>query len=102
MPKWAGPHRPKGPARAITALRRGLRSTERQRKPRNRRGFEFRDQTHPEEGDETSRQPDSIPKRETRNEKMLRNAAIAFSYRHYVAAYPPGRVHRAVPPNQNR
>jgi hypothetical protein len=29
-------------------------------------------------------------------------AAIAFSYRHYVAAYSPGRVHRAVPPNQNR
>src|SRR5215510_13528020 len=24
------------------------------------------------------------------------------SYRHYVAAYPPGRVHRAVPPYQNR
>ena len=49
--------------------------------PGIRRGFEFRDETHPEEGDETSRQPDSIPKRETRNEKRLRNAAIAFSYR---------------------
>src|SRR5215471_16000708 len=34
--------------------------------------------------------------------KGLRNAAIAFSYRHYVAAYLAGWVHRAVPPNQNR
>jgi hypothetical protein len=29
--------------------------------------------------------------------KRLRCAAIVFNYRHYVAAYPPGRVHRAVP-----
>jgi len=34
--------------------------------------------------------------------KRLRCAAIVFNYRHYVAAYPPGRVHRAVSPNQNR
>src|SRR5262249_22740665 len=34
--------------------------------------------------------------------KRLRHAAIAFTYRHYVAAYLAGRVHRAVPPNQNR
>src|SRR5262249_37211748 len=54
------------------------------------------------EGEVASRQPDSISKRETRNEKRLRNAAIAFSYRHYVAAYSPSRVHRAVPSNQNR
>jgi len=54
------------------------------------------------EGEVASRQPDSIPKRETRNEKRLRNAAIAFSYRHYVAAYLASRVHRAVPSNQNR
>jgi hypothetical protein len=47
------------------------------------------------------RQPDDIEKRESRNKKWLRRAAIAFSYRRYVAAYPPGRVHRAVPPNQN-
>jgi len=30
----------------------------------------------------------------------LRRAAIALSYRLHVAAYPPGRVHRAVPSNQ--
>ena len=30
--------------------------------------------------------------------KRLRCAAIVFNYRHYVAAYPPGRVHRAVSP----
>jgi hypothetical protein len=35
------------------------------------------------------------------NQKRLRHAAIAFSYRAYVAAYPPGRFHRAVSPNQN-
>ena len=34
--------------------------------------------------------------------KLLSHAAIGFSYRRYVAAYPPGRVHRAVPPKQNR
>jgi hypothetical protein len=28
-------------------------------------------------------------------------AAIASSYRHYVAAYLAGRVHRAVPSNKN-
>jgi len=54
---------------------------------------------HTLEAGETSRQPDSIPKRETRNEKRLRNAAIVFSYRHYVAAYLAGRLHRAVPSN---
>ena len=53
---------------------------------------------HTLEAGETSRQPDSIPKRVTRNEKRLRNAAIVFSYRHYVAAYLASRVHRAVPP----
>ena len=26
---------------------------------------------------------------------------LVFNYRHHVAAYPPGRVHRAVPPNKN-
>jgi hypothetical protein len=31
----------------------------------------------------------------------LRCAAIAFSYRRYVAAYLAGRVHRALPPNEN-
>jgi hypothetical protein len=30
--------------------------------------------------------------------KVLRRANIAFSYQRYVAAYPAGRVHRAVPP----
>src|SRR5262252_4693692 len=54
------------------------------------------------EGEVASRQPDSIPKRETRNEKRLRNAAIAFSYRHYIAAYLAGRVHRAVPDRRSR
>ena len=39
---------------------------------------------------------------ETRNQKRLRRAAIVPSYGHYVAVYPAGRVHRAVPPNQNR
>src|SRR5258706_5292071 len=39
---------------------------------------------------------------ERRNEKGLKRATIAFSYRHYVAAYPTGRVHRAVFPNENR
>jgi hypothetical protein len=34
--------------------------------------------------------------------KRLRHAAIVSSYRHYAAAYSPGRVYRAVPPNQNR
>src|SRR5262249_7956648 len=34
--------------------------------------------------------------------KGLRRAAIAFSYRRYVAAYPPSRVHRAVPSDQDR
>jgi hypothetical protein len=33
--------------------------------------------------------------------KRLRRAAIVFNYRHYVAAYPPGRVHCAVRPNKN-
>ena len=32
--------------------------------------------------------------------KGLRNAAIAFSYRHYVAAYLAGWIHRAVPPTK--
>jgi hypothetical protein len=54
------------------------------------------------EGEVASRQPDSIPKRKTRNEKRLRNAAIAFSYRHYIAAYLAGRVHRAVPDRRSR
>ena len=49
------------------------------------------------EGEVASRQPDSIPKRKTRNEKRLRNAAIAFSYRHYIgAAYLAGRVHHGL------
>jgi hypothetical protein len=34
------------------------------------------------------------------NKKGLRCAAIAFNYRRYVAAYPQGRIYRAVPPNQ--
>jgi ATP-dependent DNA ligase len=39
--------------------------------------------------------------REARNEKRSSRAAIAFTYGHDVAyAYPPSRVHRAVPPNQ--
>ena len=25
---------------------------------------------------------------------------LVFNYRHHVAAYPPGRVHRAVPPTK--
>src|SRR6516225_3240612 len=54
------------------------------------------------EGEVASRQPDSIPKRKTRNEKRLRNAAIAFSHRHYIAAYLAGRVHRAVPDRRSR
>jgi hypothetical protein len=33
--------------------------------------------------------------------KGLRHAVIAFSYRHYVAAYPTGRVHCAVPSDKN-
>ena len=33
--------------------------------------------------------------------KRLRHAAIASSYRHYVAAYLVGRAHRAVPSNKN-
>jgi ATP-dependent DNA ligase len=36
--------------------------------------------------------------RGTRNQKGLRQIAIAFSYRHSVAEYSPGRV-RAVPPH---
>src|SRR5262249_24393088 len=40
----------------------------------------------------------SVPKHQ--QSKRLRCAAIVFSYRHYVAAYPPGRVHRAVPSKQ--
>src|SRR5262249_41207070 len=32
--------------------------------------------------------------------KRLRHAAIASSYRHYVAAYLAGRAHRAVPSNK--
>src|SRR5215471_21633771 len=43
----------------------------------------------------------SVPAKHQQS-KRLRCAAIVFNYRHYVAAYPPGRVHRAVPPNQNR
>src|SRR5215471_9226876 len=42
----------------------------------------------------------SVPA-EDQQSKRLRCAAIVFSYRHYVAAYLAGRVHRAVPPNQN-
>ena len=34
------------------------------------------------------------------SKKRLRHATIAFSYRHYVAAYPSDRLHRAVPPYQ--
>jgi probable HAF family extracellular repeat protein len=34
--------------------------------------------------------------------KLLSHAAIGFSSRRYVAAYPPGRVRRAVSPKQNR
>ena len=36
------------------------------------------------------------------SKKGLRHAAIASSYRHYVAAYLAGWVHRAVPADQNR
>jgi hypothetical protein len=38
--------------------------------------------------------------RSVQSKKELRYAVIAFSYRHHVAAYHSGRVHRAVPPNQ--
>jgi hypothetical protein len=34
--------------------------------------------------------------------KGLRCATIVPTCGHYVASYPPGRIHRAVPPNQNR
>src|SRR5262245_32678840 len=52
------------------------------------------------EGEVASRQPDSIPKRETRNEKRLRNAAIAFSYRHLCCSVPSpvGFIAPCLPP----
>jgi hypothetical protein len=46
---------------------------------------------------ETARQYSQSVRRAIR--KGLRRAAIALSYRHYVAAYPPGRIHRAVSSN---
>ena len=82
---------------AICKLRR---CTENKESP-ERAGASSLGMKHPLEEGETSRQPDSIPKRETRNEKRLRNAAIAFSYRHYVAAYLASRFIAPVPPNQN-
>jgi hypothetical protein len=38
----------------------------------------------------------SVPKHQ-----QSKRLTIVFNYRHFVAAYPPGRVHRAVPPDQN-
>src|SRR5262245_31684852 len=42
----------------------------------------------------------SVPAKHQQS-KRLRCEAIVFNYRHYVAAHPPGRAHRAVPPDKN-
>ena len=71
--------------------------------PGIRRGFEFRNDKHTlEEGEAPLGSPTLSQRVRLAMKKGLRNAAIAFSYRHYVAAYLAGRVHRAMPPNQNR
>src|SRR5262249_3550937 len=41
----------------------------------------------------------SVPAKDQQS-KRSRSAAIVPSYQHYVTAYSPGRVHRAVPPTK--
>src|SRR5215468_2132419 len=63
-------------------------------------GLQSREETLEEEHSRTSRH---YPKAgDVQSKKGLRHAGIVSSYRHYVAAYPPGRFHRAVSPHQNR
>src|SRR5215831_10159176 len=69
--------------------------------PGIRRGFESGINTL-EEGEAPLGSPTVSQSVRLAIKKGLRHAVIAFSYRHYVAAYPPGRVHRAMSPNQNR
>src|SRR5262249_7066715 len=71
------------------------------RKPRHIQGFKVMRMNLEEE---TSPGSPTISNslRDTQSKKVLRRAAIAFSYQRYVAAYPAGWVYCAVSPNQNR